>query len=149
VHQVSNISNCVKVARDFACLEGITAYANLRAEFRQKNISEPGKDDVLQFPSMLWHAWQSISLILDSCPPEDLPGSSVDTDAPTGAKRKNMLQRSSDRGKDDRARRKLQKSLKDGKITAVDVSKRIYPCPHPECQGRSKIYELGGVFSHL
>lgn len=136
------------MARDFVCLEGAAAYAKLRSEFRQKNMSERGKDDVLQFPSMLWHAWQSICRLLDSCPPGD-PSHSPDTVALTGVKRKNMKRRKSHHGMDDKARRKLQKSLDGGKITADSIDKRIYPCPHPVCQASRRTFELDGVFSHL
>jgi hypothetical protein len=60
-----------------------------------------------------------------------------------------MLRRNSHHGRDDRARRKLKKSLDGGRITANDVSKRVYPCPHPACQDGRRTFNLDGVFSHL
>ncbi|KAF8220445.1 hypothetical protein L208DRAFT_1209627, partial [Tricholoma matsutake] len=58
-HQVSNISNSLKIAIDFVSPSHISELEMLRSAFRTMNIAE-GKTvhkDLLQLDVMLWYAW--------------------------------------------------------------------------------------------
>ncbi|TFK74360.1 hypothetical protein BDN72DRAFT_812710 [Pluteus cervinus] len=58
-HQVSNMSDCIKVAMDFVSPENIAACEKLTKEFREQNQSMVWKEDVLQLRTMMWFAWLS------------------------------------------------------------------------------------------
>lgn len=58
-HQVSNLSDCIKIAVDFVSPENIDRCERLTREFREQNHALAWKEDVLQLRSMMWFAWQS------------------------------------------------------------------------------------------
>ena len=60
-HQVSNLSDCIKIAVDFVSPENIDRCERLTREFREQNHALAWKEDVLQLRSMMWFAWQSCS----------------------------------------------------------------------------------------
>ncbi|KAL1711512.1 hypothetical protein EV715DRAFT_215224, partial [Schizophyllum commune] len=60
-HQVSNLSDCIKVAVDFVSPENVVRCERLTEEFRQENLAaqDQWKEDVLQLKTMMWYAWVS------------------------------------------------------------------------------------------
>ncbi|KAJ7487749.1 Clavaminate synthase-like protein [Mycena galericulata] len=58
-HQVRNLSDCIKVAIDFVSPENIERCEQLTREFREENLTEAWKEDVLQLHTMMWFAWLS------------------------------------------------------------------------------------------
>ena len=58
-HQVSNLSDCIKVAVDFVSPENVERCERLTEEFRQENhvAEKRWKEDVLQLKTMMWYAW--------------------------------------------------------------------------------------------
>ncbi|KAJ7175655.1 Clavaminate synthase-like protein [Mycena filopes] len=60
-HQVSNLSDCIKIAIDFVSPNNITRCAQLTAEFRKQNDTngKSSKEDALALKSMMWFAWLS------------------------------------------------------------------------------------------
>ncbi|KAL1742882.1 hypothetical protein HDZ31DRAFT_83810 [Schizophyllum fasciatum] len=58
-HQVSNLSDCIKVAVDFVSPENVERCEQLTEEFRRENhvAQKQWKDDVLQLKTMMWYAW--------------------------------------------------------------------------------------------
>ncbi|TRM68546.1 hypothetical protein BD626DRAFT_482072 [Schizophyllum amplum] len=59
-HQVSNLSDCIKVAVDFVSPENVHRCERLTDEFRKENTGtyqKQWKDDVLQLKTMMWFAW--------------------------------------------------------------------------------------------
>ncbi|KAL1749824.1 hypothetical protein FB107DRAFT_224897, partial [Schizophyllum commune] len=58
-HQVSNLSDCIKVAVDFVSPENVVRCEKLTEEFRQENLAaqDQWKEDVLQLKTMMWYAW--------------------------------------------------------------------------------------------
>lgn len=58
--QVSNEAHCIKVATDFVSPESLSMCVDLSAEFRNDNLAEAWKDDVLQLNSLLYFAWVSL-----------------------------------------------------------------------------------------
>ncbi|KAI9437080.1 hypothetical protein BJY52DRAFT_1107277, partial [Lactarius psammicola] len=56
-HQVSNITNAIKIACDFVSVEHLSTTIGLASTFRQHRISKQSGDDVLQVYTTLLHAW--------------------------------------------------------------------------------------------
>ncbi|KAG8794161.1 hypothetical protein FRC12_000341 [Ceratobasidium sp. 428] len=65
-HQVCNLADCIKVAIDFVSLENIDRCEKLTAEFRDENITETWKEDVLQLRTMMMYAWRSASQLREN-----------------------------------------------------------------------------------
>jgi hypothetical protein len=65
VLQVSNAAHCIKVASDFLSVEAISTCEMLAGEFRQENLRDPWKDDVLQLNYQLYCAWLSLQRALE------------------------------------------------------------------------------------
>ncbi|KAH9048628.1 hypothetical protein EDB83DRAFT_2170073, partial [Lactarius deliciosus] len=56
-HQVSNVTNAIKIACDFVSAEHLSTTIGLVSTFRQHRISKQSGDDVLQVYTTLLHAW--------------------------------------------------------------------------------------------
>lgn len=54
--QVSNLSDCIKVACDFVTVSSVNVCLELRQQFRAER-----REDVLQLPTMLWYSWLSVT----------------------------------------------------------------------------------------
>ncbi|KAI9446920.1 hypothetical protein BJY52DRAFT_1193828 [Lactarius psammicola] len=59
-HQVSNVTNAIKIACDFVSTEHLSTTIGLVSTFRQDRISKRSGDDVLQVYTTLLHAWCSL-----------------------------------------------------------------------------------------
>jgi len=64
--QVSNEAHCIKVASDFLSIKAIDVCKMLAGEFRQENLWDAWKNDILQLNFQLYCAWLSLQ-----CPLED------------------------------------------------------------------------------
>lgn len=64
--KVSNEAHCIKVATDFLTVEGLSECAGLAIEFREENLHEVWKDDVLQLQHQLFHAWMSLQRSMET-----------------------------------------------------------------------------------
>lgn len=60
-HQVSNISDCIKIAVDFVSPHNVERCAKVMRELRDENVVKVWKADVLQFFNTMWYAWLSCS----------------------------------------------------------------------------------------
>jgi len=58
--QVSNEANCIKVASDFLSIDALSACATLAGEFRNLNLQDTWREDVLQLNAQLYHAYVSL-----------------------------------------------------------------------------------------
>lgn len=63
--QVSNEAHCIKVASDFLSVEAIAVCKMLAGEFRQKDLRDTWKDNVLQLNFQLYCAWLSLQRPLE------------------------------------------------------------------------------------
>lgn len=64
--QVRNGSWTIKTAIDFLTAEALPRTAAVAAELRRQRFVDDGLEDVLQLPLVLWYAWNSWSIELDS-----------------------------------------------------------------------------------
>ncbi|KAI9446277.1 hypothetical protein H4582DRAFT_1793160, partial [Lactarius indigo] len=59
-HQVSNVTDTIKIACNFVCIEHLSTTIRLASAFHQHHISKQSGDDVLQVYTTLLHAWCSL-----------------------------------------------------------------------------------------
>jgi lysine-specific demethylase 3 len=74
--QVSNQTDCIKIAYDFVHTESIPTCQKLTGEFHQENLVDPDevwREDVLQISATIFYAYKEISrkcrLLVDKTPP--------------------------------------------------------------------------------
>ena len=58
--QVSNVTDAIKIACDFLSIECLAASSQLIHEFRAQRLVHEWPEDVLQFETSLWHAWNTL-----------------------------------------------------------------------------------------
>jgi hypothetical protein len=148
-HQVSNEAHCIKIATDFVSPESLSSCLNLSNEFRDHNLADAWKDDVLQLTSLLYYAWLSLQRPLEETRatfanpyhpgaqdnPDSAPTTTITPVAPAtegeprcepGRKRKFQVEH----GDDDHRR-----------------AKRAYRCP--TCPPGTKTFLSHGMIGHM
>jgi hypothetical protein len=64
--KVSNEAHCIKLATDFLSVEALSVCEGLASEFREENLHDAWKDDVLQLHNQLYYAWLSLQRPLEN-----------------------------------------------------------------------------------
>jgi hypothetical protein len=59
--QVANLVDSIKMAVDFVSMPNLNRTHRLVSELRMQRLADGAGDDVLQFYTMLWYAWVSLS----------------------------------------------------------------------------------------
>ena len=57
------MTDAIKIACDFLSIESLAASSQLIHEFRKQRLVHRWPEDVLQFETSLWHAWNSLSCL--------------------------------------------------------------------------------------
>ena len=78
--QVANLADGIKMAVDFVSMPNLNRTHRLVSEFRMQRLADGAGDDVLQFYTMLWYAWVSLSSRYKFLS----PGGPLDTDMDCG-----------------------------------------------------------------
>lgn len=72
-HQVSNLTDSIKLACDFVSPENLLRTQSLIKEFREQYLATGWGDDVLQYYTTLWYAWITLSSQLQGFPLPEAP----------------------------------------------------------------------------
>lgn len=119
------------MAADFLSVEGLAACKALANEFREDNLGDAWKDDVLQLKNQLYYAWLSLQRH-----PEDVRATFQTTSEPQQNKRPAAY--------DDTAQAKKKLRGKEGEKVNP---KQCYRCLH--CGDTKRLFFDHGIRQHL
>ncbi|KAA1479127.1 hypothetical protein DENSPDRAFT_109473 [Dentipellis sp. KUC8613] len=63
LHQVSNITDSIKIASDFLSVDNLEDTFSVRQQLRDQRLLTREGDDVLQFYTTIWYAWLSLGSV--------------------------------------------------------------------------------------